>query len=69
MDTLKKLFLGMLAFLGLLAANAQAAIPTEISGALTDLTDLWDDIKVVVIAIGLFIIMWKFFRKGSNKAG
>lgn len=65
----KKLLALTLASLGLLVINAQAAIPTEISGAVTDLTDLWDDIKVLVIAIGLFVIMWKFFRKGSNKAG
>lgn len=59
--------LASLGFLGF-ALNAQAAVPTEISTALTDLAGLWDDIKELVIAIGLFVIMWKFFRKGSNKA-
>lgn len=63
-----RILLALLASLGLFALNAQAAVPTEITTALADLSGLWDDIKELVIAIGLFVIMWKFFRKGSNKA-
>jgi len=46
--------------------NIIATIPTEISGALTDLADLWDDIKPLVIAVGVFTILWRFFKRRAK---
>lgn len=43
-----------------------ATIPPEISGALTDMSDLWDDIKPFVLAVGVFVILWRFFKRRAK---
>jgi len=66
---MKKYVLALLAvFLGLFS-QAYATVPAEITTALTDINDVWDDVKLLILAVGLFLIMWKFFRKGTSKSG
>lgn len=65
---LRKLFAFLALLLGL-SVNALATVPAEITTALTDVNDVWDDIKLLIIAVGVFVIIWRFFRKGASKAG
>lgn len=51
-----------------LSVQALATVPAEITTALTDVNDVWDDIKLLMIAVGVFVIIWRFFRKGVSKA-
>jgi len=42
------------------------AVPAEITTALEDLTGLWDDIKPFIMAVGVFLILWRFFRRRAK---
>jgi len=68
MKMLKVLFALTLAMFGL-SVSALAAVPAEITTLDADLTSVWTLVKTLIISIGVFIIMWKFFRRGVNKAG
>jgi len=46
-----------------------ATIPAEISTAVTDLEGVWDLIQPVILSVGIFVILWRFFRKGAKKVG
>jgi len=52
-----------------LAATAHATVPAEITTALADAESVWTSVKALIILIGLFLILWAFFRKGIRKAG
>jgi len=42
-----------------LASEAQAAVPTEITGMLTDVDTVFGDVKTTVLAIvGFFLLLW-----------
>jgi len=64
-----KMFLGMLAILFGLTINAFATVPAEITTALADVNDVWDDVKLLIIAVGIFFVVWKFFRRGVSRTG
>lgn len=64
---MKKFLLSLFAFVSAFALNAMATVPVEISGAITDLEDTWDLIKPVIIAVGIFSVLWAFFRRKAGK--
>jgi len=47
----------------LFGGSAQAAIDTAISGAVTDVSGLWDTIKALLIAVTIAIIAIAYLRK------
>jgi len=49
--------------------NLIATIPTEISTAVTDLEGVWDLLQPVILSVGIFVVLWRFFRKGARKVG
>jgi len=61
----------LLAF-GFTYAQAQmviATIPAEITTAVTDLEGVWDLLQPVILSVGIFVVLWRFFRKGARKVG
>jgi len=45
-----------------------ATIPAEITTAFTDLDALWVLAKGFIITVGVFMLLWRFFRKTAPKA-
>jgi len=46
-----------------------ATIPAEITTAVTDLEGVWDLLQPVILSVGIFVVLWRFFRKGARKVG
>lgn len=66
---MQKYMLALLVSLFGFVVSALAAVPAEITTLNDDLTSVWTLVKGLIIAVGVFVIAWKFFRKGANKAG
>lgn len=45
-----------------------ATLPAEITTAMSDLDALWLLVKAFVITVGIFFVLWRFFRRGAAKA-
>jgi len=51
-----------------LPGSLMAAADTNVTGAITTLTDTWEAILVPIIAIGVFVIVWRLFKRGASLA-
>lgn len=68
MNKIGKGLAGLFLFVFGLVMSVFATAPAEIDTAIADATSTWTSIKTLIVAVGVFVVLWKFFKKGISKA-